>query len=210
MYFLPEVLFKKIKTALRIAFSWIVKKKKKKRIPHCNFQTCYRKQTCFFFFGLMWQLRGLSSIIGHNSQTNQNLLQNHQSTWCEKNLVACLLIISGIHCRTTVILKVFLSFNAVFKGIVSDSNNIFLRHELEGINKKKKKKKKIISKISVGSNFTFTVMHDHVHWHCSVGYCVKLILVYNENLCENCYYFTLKWFLLNCFGEMYFLGESYK
>ena len=30
MYFLPEVLFKKIKTALRIAFSWIVKKKKKK------------------------------------------------------------------------------------------------------------------------------------------------------------------------------------
>ena len=26
------------------------KKKKKKRIPHCNFQTCYRKQTCFFFF----------------------------------------------------------------------------------------------------------------------------------------------------------------
>ena len=28
MYFLPEVLFKKIKTALRIAFSWIVKKKK--------------------------------------------------------------------------------------------------------------------------------------------------------------------------------------
>ena len=52
MYFLPEVLFKKIKTALRIAFSWIVKKKKK-RTPHCNFQACYRKQTCFFFFGLM-------------------------------------------------------------------------------------------------------------------------------------------------------------
>ena len=51
MYFLPEVLLKKIKTALRIAFSWIVKKKKKKkRIPHCNFQTCYRKQTCFFFW----------------------------------------------------------------------------------------------------------------------------------------------------------------
>ena len=50
MYFLPEVLFKKIKTALHIAFSWIVKKKKKKRIPHCNFQTCYRKQTCFFFW----------------------------------------------------------------------------------------------------------------------------------------------------------------
>ena len=30
MYFLPEVLLKKMKTALRIAFSWIVKKKKKK------------------------------------------------------------------------------------------------------------------------------------------------------------------------------------
>ena len=49
MFFLKFCL-KKIKTALRIAFSWIVKKKKKKRIPHCNFQTCYRKQTCFFFW----------------------------------------------------------------------------------------------------------------------------------------------------------------
>ena len=43
-----------------------------------------------------------------------------------------------------------------FKGMVSDSNNIFLWHELEDINKKKKKKKKkVISKISVDSNFTF-------------------------------------------------------
>ena len=30
------------------------KKKIKKRIPHCNFETCYRKQTCFFFWPYFW------------------------------------------------------------------------------------------------------------------------------------------------------------
>ena len=56
-----------------------------------------------------------------------------------------------------------------YKGIVSDSNNILSWHESEEIN-------------------------DHVHWHCSTDYCVKLILV-NENLCKNWFYFALKWFL---------------
>ena len=41
-----------------------------------------------------------------------------------------------------------------------------------------------------------------VHWHCSIDYSVKLILV-RMNICENCTYnFTLKCFLLNSFGEM--------
>ena len=40
---------------------------------------------------------------------------------------------------------------AFVKGIYSDSNNIFLWHELEDINKKK-----LISKISVDSNFGFS------------------------------------------------------
>ena len=48
--------------------------------------------------------------------------------------------------------------------------------------------KGVFSKISVDLN-------DYVLRHCSIGYRVKLILV-NENLCENCFYFTLKWFLL--------------
>ena len=39
----------------------------------------------------------------------------------------------------------------VVKGIVSDSNNIFLWHESEDVNKKK-----LISKISINSNFTFS------------------------------------------------------
>ena len=30
------------------------------------------------------------------------------------------------------------------------------------------------------------VMHDNGHWHCSIDYCVKLILV-DETLCENCF-----------------------
>ena len=39
------------------------------------------------------------------------------------------------------------------KGIVSDFNNIFLWHKSEDINNKK-----VISKISVDSNLTFTIM----------------------------------------------------
>ena len=53
------------------------------------------------------------------------------------------------------------------------------------------------------------VMQDCVHWHCSIDYCVKLSLV-DETLGENCSHFTLKWFLLNSFGEMCFLEESFK
>ena len=53
------------------------------------------------------------------------------------------------------------------------------------------------------------LMHDYVHWHCSIEYCFKLILV-DKTLCENCFYFTLKWFLCNLFGEMCFLEENYK
>ena len=33
---------------------------------------------------------------------------------------------------------------------------------------------------------------------------------WNFRICEKCFYFTLKWFLLNSFGEMYFLEENYK
>ena len=48
-------------------------------------------------------------------------------------------------------------------------------------------------------------MHNYVHWHCSIDYCVKLILI-DENLCENYLYFTQKWFLFNYFGGNVLLG----
>ena len=52
-------------------------------------------------------------------------------------------------------------------------------------------------------------MHDYVHFLCSIVYCVKIILV-DENLCETCFHFILKWFLLiiNSFEEMYVLPEG--
>ena len=40
-------------------------------------------------------------------------------------------------------------------------------------------------------------------------YCMKSILI-KETLCENCFYFTLKWFLLNSFGKICFLGIDAK
>ena len=43
------------------------------------------------------------------------------------------------------------------KGIVSDSNNIFLWQNYEDINEK------AISKISVDSNILLQVIHDYVH-----------------------------------------------
>ena len=50
-------------------------------------------------------------------------------------------------------------------------------------------------------------MHDNVYCHCSIDYCVESILV--KNLCENCLYFTLKWFLLNSLRNI-LLEDSYK
>ena len=41
-----------------------------------------------------------------------------------------------------------------------------------------------------------------------MDYCVQLIV--NNNLHENCCNFTLKWFLLNSFGEVCFLEQNYK
>ena len=52
----------------------------------------------------------------------------------------------------------------------------------------------------------FQVLYDYVHWHCSVDYRTKSILV-DETSCENCFDFTLKWFLLNYFGEMCLKGH---
>ena len=77
------------------------------------------------------------------------------------------------------------------------------------VNQKIWTKKKKIQKFQLISILCLQVMHDNVHWHCSIDYCIKLILV-DENLSENCSYFSLKWFLLNTFGEIYFLQESYK
>ena len=57
-----------------------------------------------------------------------------------------------------------------------------------------------MSEILIDINFTFT-SYGYVHWHCSIDDCFKLTLV-DENLFENHFYFTLKWFLLNFFGEM--------
>ena len=54
MYFLPEVLFKKIKIALRIAFSWIVKKKNKKPHSALQFWDLLQETDLFFFLALPW------------------------------------------------------------------------------------------------------------------------------------------------------------
>ena len=43
-----------------------------------------------------------------------------------------------------------------------------------------------------------------------IGIAVSNKILVNENLCENCFYFTMKRFLLNSFWEMCFLEESYK
>ena len=96
-----------------------------------------------------------------------------------------------------------------FKGKVSDSNNILLWHESEDVNQKKIKIKKIKQKISKFNWFKFYVYKWCMIMCNGIDYHVKFILA-DENLYENRFYFTLKWFLLNSFWEMCLLEESYK
>ena len=71
------------------------------------------------------------------------------------------------------------------KGIASDSNSICLWHESEDINKEKG----YFQKFQLIPILHLEVVHDYVHWHCSIDSCFKLILI-DENLCENCSYIT--------------------
>ena len=54
------------------------------------------------------------------------------------------------------------------EGIVSDSNNIFLWHESEDINKKS-----LFLKFQLIPNLRFQVMHDHVCFIAPIDYCVE-------------------------------------
>ena len=74
----------------------------------------------------------------------------------------------------------------------------------------KLKKKTLFIKLQLFPISFLPVMHGYVHWHSSIDYCVKLSLVDNEFLQKNGCHFIRKWFLLESFGEMCFLEESYK
>ena len=56
----------------------------------------------------------------------------------------------------------------VFKGIVSDSNNIILWHESEDINKKS-----LFPKFQLILILRFQVMHDYVWFIAPIDYCVE-------------------------------------
>ena len=98
-----------------------------------------------------------------------------------------------ITCQTKVKTNIWLIWS-LFRSsrlkVYSVILTIFLWHESEDT------QKNLVSKISVDFNFTnLLVTHDYVVFHWSIDYCVELILVDN-NLCENCSNFTLKWFQL--------------
>ena len=56
----------------------------------------------------------------------------------------------------------------ILKGIVSDSNNIFLWHESEDINKKS-----LFSKFQLIPMSRFQVMHNYVRFIAPIDYCVE-------------------------------------
>ena len=72
------------------------------------------------------------------------------------------------------------------KGIFSDSNNIFLWHESEDINKKI-----LFPKFQLIPIVRFQVMHDYVCFIAPIDYCAEQSLVY-KNFCENCSHFIMK------------------
>ena len=51
----------------------------------------------------------------------------------------------------------------LLKGIVSDSNNIFLWHESKDVNQKR-----LFPKSQLIPVLRLQVMHDYVHGHCSI------------------------------------------
>ena len=56
----------------------------------------------------------------------------------------------------------------ILKGTFSDSNNIFLWHESESINKKS-----LFQKFQLIPNLRFQVMHDYVCFIAPIDYCVE-------------------------------------
>ena len=61
-----------------------------------------------------------------------------------------------------------ISMNNKFKGIFSDSNNIFLWHESEDINEKS-----LFPKFQLFPILRFQVMHDYVCFIAPIDYCVE-------------------------------------
>ena len=59
-------------------------------------------------------------------------------------------------------------------GKVSDSHNIFLWHISEDINNKR-----LFPKFQLIPILCLLVMHDYVHWQCSIDCCVELSLVHD-------------------------------
>ena len=98
-----------------------------------------------------------------------------------------------------------------FKGLFSDSSNIFLWHESEDItNKQTNKKQTTTTKKPLFPQVQLIPILCEL---CCISLlhrlCVEFVVV-DESLCVNCSHFTLKWFQLNSFREMCFLEENYQ
>ena len=87
------------------------------------------------------------------------LYQNHTARETTQDLKKPLVVSPKVECE--------LDFGAKITGIVSDSNNIFLQHESEDINTKR-----LFPKFQLMPILRLQVMHDYVHWHCSIDFCM--------------------------------------
>ena len=58
--------------------------------------------------------------------------------------------------------------NWLLKEIFIDSNNTFLWHESEDMNRKI-----LLPKFQLIPILRLQVMHDYVYWHCSIDYCLN-------------------------------------
>ena len=106
-----------------------------------------------------WLVHGKSGVI----QFKYFCIHNHSNT--EYSLIN----FTGKGKRSTNISIQSLSHvNILLKGIVTDSNNIFLWHESEDINKKS-----FFPKFQLIPSSNFQVMHDYVCFIAPIDYCVK-------------------------------------
>ena len=87
--------------------------------------------------------------------------------WCSDKDISLSLPESSI-CYSGHLHNSHIKLSMIFKGIVSNSNNIILSHESEDINKKS-----LFPKFQLIPILRFQVMHDYVWVIAPIDYCVK-------------------------------------
>ena len=100
-------------------------------------------------------------------------------------------------------------FMLLQRVVVNSEQELILTASFYDMNQKILTKKGYFQNFSWFQLYTYKLCMIYVHWHCFIDCCVKSSLV-DKTSWDNCFYFTLKWFLLNFLGNVLLRGELQK